>query len=267
MPWIKSPEDKTIPVEIAAAAMEQFKEYKKGESYVNFTAPKATITYQEGFAGTRKYVNIAISHNGTRYNLRSINPEDHELVQHYLNKHVLVRGKYANKQTVDPAVTEARVKALSDRFNTSVTDGCFMHGGFVVSDADTGKFLGMANSGYSGTPGITEVAYLFRPDAWSHKPENLTEEYDIPDAERLDKEYSGAATAVICSLVQYTRFLKEQDINKNIKDQEVTAIRATSMVDNEGSWKALAKAGFEPYAVDTKDEWGPEIRYQLELKL
>jgi hypothetical protein len=59
---------------------------------------------------------------------------------------------------------------------------------------------------------------------------------------------------------------KKKEDKYKIKGEEITGMRATAMIDNEGSWKAMAKVGFEPYDLDAKDEWGPEIRYQLELK-
>lgn len=263
MPWTKNFGEQ-IPTKTTVAAMNLFYSYKMG--YSDFVPPVAKISYEHESLDTHRVdVNIDVTYNGTNIHMRSIKPEDHEVVQTYLNSQPLVRSKYANKETVDAETTKNRIKTLSDRFDPAVTDGCFMHGGFVVTDGETEEFLGMANSGFSGEKGTPEIAYLFRPDAWSCKPENIVTEYQLPhNSKYLKKGYKGVATAVVSSLVQYTQRLKEDKCT--IKGEEITGMRATAMIDNQGSWKAMAKVGFEPYDLDANDAWGPEIRYQLGLK-
>lgn len=263
MTWTKNPGEQ-IPTKTTVEAMKLFYSYKM--QLYDFVPPEAKISYEHDSADTSVVdVHMDVTYNDSNIHLRSIKPEDHEIVQTYLNSQILVRGKYGNKKIVDAKATKDRVTSLSTRFDPKNTDGCFMHGGFVITDNETDDFLGMANSGASGTKGASEIAYLLRADAWSHKPADIVAEYHIPENKRLHKDYKGTATAIVCSLVQYTKRLKEEKYK--IKGEEITGMCATAMVDNPGSWKAIAKAGFEPYDLDAKDEWGPEIRYQLGLKI
>jgi RimJ/RimL family protein N-acetyltransferase len=260
--WIKKAGEE-ISTNTTVAAMNLFHDYTK--QHVDFEAPVAEMSFDEAADTKDVEVHINVAYNGTNFHMRSIKAEDHEVVQTYVNSQGVVRAKYANKKTPDAAATKARVKALADRFSPKVTDGCFMNGGFYVSDNDTDSFLGMANSGYSGVAGKTEIAYLFRADAWSNKPAEIVEEFHVPEENRLKKEYKGAGTAVVSSLVQYTKHLKDKGYK--IKGADIEAMRATAMIDNPGSWKVLGKAGFVPYDLDANPDYGPEIRYQLELKL
>lgn len=259
--YVTSGLNKQMPTRTAAAAIKLFNDYKKN---VSIERPLADITIDKS-SNDKNSVKIDVRYNGMNLNLRSIRPEDHVLVQKYLNSQPLVRKKYANKQTVDAKATQDRVQVLSDRFSPNVTDGCFMLGGFIITDSDTNEFLGMINSGTSVTAGYTELGYLSRPDAWSHRPENLYTEYKLPEGDYLSKEYSGVATAALCSIEQYTELLKQE--NHTVKGLEIEGIKATAMVDNPGSWKSLAKAGFDLKLIDVRPEYGSDVRFTVEYKL
>lgn len=252
--------DVQIPNVTTAYAAKMFYDYKNN---TNFTAPISNINVTQNAEDKTTYVDIDVEYNGSIINLRSIRPDDHELVQTYLNSQPLVRAKYANRNTVDAEYTQNRVQVLAERFNPDVTDGCYMHGGFIITDKETSSFLGMVNSGTSLDKGITEIAYLSRPDAWSHKPENLSSDYKIP-TDLLQKDYNGLATAVASAIVQYTEQLK--NANGTIKGDPITAIRAHTMLENPGGWKALAKVGFELDSIRINKDWGQDIRYRFEYK-
>lgn len=246
-----------VPTETTAYGIKLYNDYKQN---VVFDAPTAIVTITESAEDNKQYVSIDVSYNGINLNLRSIQPEDHAMVQEYLNSQPLVRAKYANQQVVDPQATQARVQVLSDRFSPDVTDGCFMLGGFIITDKDTGDFLGLINAGASSSKNYVEMGYLTRPDAWSHKPANLASDYLI-SGEFLTKDYSGLATNVVCALVQYTELLHQEKYT--VLGEEMIGMKATAMVENPGSWKALAKAGFELSAVQVGYYSGPEVRFMV----
>ena len=252
--------DLQIPSVTTAFAIKTFYDYKHG---LKFEAPLVNINIIDNADKTRT-VEMDLSYNGANYHLRSIRPEDYMLVQTYLNSQPLVRSKYANRQTVDVEATKKRVQTLADRFNQDVTDGCYMHGGFIITDKDTNQFLGMINSGTSLDKGITEIAGLSRPDAWSHKPVDLKTAYNIPEQDFLQKEYNGLASAMVSAIVQYTEQLKNANIT--IRGDEITAIRAHALVENTGGWKALAKNGFDLDSIRMIKDWGTDVRYRLEHK-
>lgn len=248
-----------IPTEIVAGATRTFYDYKK---HATFTLPIANISINQPHGSNKRNVNIDVNYNGTKLNLRAINAEDHVLVQNFLNSQPLVRNKYAHKRTLDAAATEARVKVLSDRFEQTGTDGFFMHGGFIITDKDNGQFLGMINSGTSLQPGVVEIAFMIRPDAWSQKPKNLSAEYNVPKNEFLDKEYSGVCTAAVSSIQQYTEQLIKNE--HTILGEPIIAMRGDAMVDNPGAWKAMAKNDFNLKQVRINTEYGQDLRYRLE---
>ncbi len=255
-------EDSVVASITTGLALKQFNDYKQNTA---FTAPIATIKISNvDGSDTARAVSIDISYNDTNLNFRSMKPEDHVLVHEFLNSQPLVRAKYANGEIVSAEYTEKRIEVLSDRFNADVADGCFMHGGFIVTDKDTGEFLGMVNSGTSLQAGITEIAGLYRADSWSHKPGNLYADYNLPQDQFLHKDYQGLATATVAALVQYTEALKAD--NYKIKGEEMTAIRAGSRIDNPGAWKALAKNEFDLKSVRLGD-YGVDIRYRTEYDL
>lgn len=259
--WIKNAGE-PIPDKTKDAAIDLFNQY--AESQHDFIPPVAHFSFDEDEDTKALDVHIDVAYKDANYHLRSLNPMDHSIVYAYLNSQPSVREKYGNKKTVASDATEQRIKTLADRFDPKCTDGCFMHGGFYVTDHDTEDFLGIANSGSSGEKGLTEIAFLFRTDAWSRRPFNVVEEYHPPQDTALKKAYTGVGTATVCTLIQYTKELKEK--NYGIKGEELEGIYATAMIDNPGSWKAMAKAGMKPYDIDANESYGPELRYQLKIK-
>ena len=273
MPWIKKPGE-PIPTTTVVAAVNFYNEY--AQTQVQFVPPVVTISFEHEEQDTRVVdVHMDVTYNDTNFHLRSIKAEDHETVHTYLNSQDLVRRKYANKKTVSAEATKGRVETLAKRFDPAVTDGCFMHGGFYLSDNDTDEFLGMVNSGHTGKQMLDPVTNQEKPEpyseigvllgayAWSHKPENIVEEYPVPKP--LKKEYSGVGTVGIWSLAQYTRKLKEK--NYTIKGQPIEEMRACGMIDNEGGWKAACKSGMKVWDISAREDYGDELRYELRLKL
>ncbi len=244
-----------------ATAIKLYGDYRYNTDVVK-AAVDINVTEGAQYDGA-KQVDMSVNYNDLNLNLRSIKPEDHAVVYTYLNSQPLVRGKYFSRKVQSAEATEQRVQVLADRFNPAVTDGCFMNGGFMVTDADTNDFLAMANSGTSIDKGITEISYLSRPDAWGTKPANLAEQYKIP-GEYLTKDYTGTALAVGSALIQYTEYLR--DNGYPIKGEPIDAMRAVSLIDNAAAWKTLAKLGFDLTAVKVISEYSPDVRLQTEYR-
>lgn len=237
--------DTPIPTITTAFATKLFNDYKYSTNHPEQSI-MINIASDPELPGNN-IVNIDLNFNDTNINMRSIRQEDHEMVHRYLNSQPLVRQKYSDGQTTSAEYSKNRVQVLADRFNLDVKDGCYMHGGFIVTDKDTGQFLGIANSGTSLENGVTEIAFMYRPDAWNHKPDNLYTAYNIEPNEFLHKDYQGVGTAVVCGLTKYSNQLKSE--GNTIKGEPITGIRASSRVDNPASWKVLAKSGFDLDAV------------------
>ncbi|MES2213117.1 MAG: GNAT family N-acetyltransferase [Pseudomonadota bacterium] len=259
--WIKKARE-DVSDETKAAAIKLFNEYAETQKYISL--PVAHISFEEELDAKKFNVEIDVQYNGVDYHMRSLKPEDHENVYRFLNSQPAVREKFADKQTVSPLATKLRVKTLSDRFKADFDDGCAMQGGFYVTDADTNDFLGMTDSGFSGDLGYPQIAFLFRPETWSHRP-SIVEGGSVASPPTLSREYKGIGTATVCTLLQYEKILKDK--GTLINGSEIEGVHATAMIENPGSWKAMAKAGMTAYDVDANEKWGPELRYKLGIKL
>lgn len=252
----------------AEAAKEAYKEDYRcyARSQQAFQAPVVRISVETAYEN-RTEVHMETQYRSHTYHFRSIQTSDEKPVYEHLNSQPLVRAKYANTKTVDRSTTQARVNLLSERFNPQKKEeGCYMYGGFIVSDAEAEAgeeaFLGMVNIGVSGTEGVAEIALLNRSDAWSHPVKSsVVEEYKRPEEGRLKKSYQGLGTAETCVLVQYANYLQTK--KHALNGHPLKGICATARVDNPGSWKSIAKLGFELTDVDSNPSYGPELRYQL----
>lgn len=263
--WVKKPGE-PIPSETIVEAMNLYHEYVRSQT--EFELPVATISFEDGNADTKAVkVHIDVKYKDTEFHMRSIEPSDATDVYKYLTSQPLVCAKYANKKTSTLEATQARVRVLADRFDPDTEEskkGLFMHGGFAVTGEDE-EFLGMINTGTSGVEGFTEIGVRFRADAWSHPPENLDAEFNITPDERLKRTYPGAGTVAVCALWDYTRETAKREYK--LQGHEVIGMRAVTMIDNPGGWKAQAKAGMLPRDVDAVESYGPEIRFQTHKKL
>jgi hypothetical protein len=263
--WIKKPGE-PIPSQTIVEAMNLYHAY--AQSQVNSEKPVSTISFEPGTPESKAVkVRIDVSFKGTTFNIRSIESSDAPDVYKYLTSQPIVCSKYANKKISTFEATQARVKQLADRFDPETEEskkGLFMHGGFVVTGTNN-EFLGMINTGASDADGYTEIGVRFRADAWSHRPENLEQEYNIEPEERLETNYQGLGTVAVCALWDYTRATAERGYQ--IKGHDVIGMRAVSMIDNPGGWQALVKAGMQVRDVDAVESYGPEIRFQTQKKL
>lgn len=260
--WTKKPGE-AIPSATVVEAMNLYHAYL--HTQYGFEAPVAKISFESSDAKADSravQVHIDVSYNDTEFHMRSVQPSDANDVFKYLTSQPVVCRQYANKKTSDIDATKARVQVLADRFDPETAaskGGLFMHGGFTVT-GESGEFLGLINTGSSGTPGLTEIGVRFRADAWSHLPEDLDAEYKVLPEERLKTTYSGAGTVAVCALWDYTRETAKRGYK--LQEHDVIGMRAVSMIDNPGGWKAQAKAGMIPRDVDAVEAYGDEIRYQ-----
>jgi RimJ/RimL family protein N-acetyltransferase len=62
-------------------------------------------------------------------------------------------------------------------------------------------------------------------------------------------------------MLQYGAYLKSKGYKVN--EQPLDTIVSTARVDNIGSWKAHAKAGFQLGGICSNLKYGPELRYQM----
>jgi hypothetical protein len=212
-------------------------------------------------------VHMDASYKDVNYHFESVKEKDAQDFYDYLNSQPIVREKYANGNPLTIEATKARTMQFSGRFNPKTTDGLYLYSGFVVSDNDTGDFLGIANLGGSGKDdGHAEMAFLNRADAWSSATPEIVEEYVLPaEKSKLKSSYNGVGTAEVCSLLQYAALLKEKGYL--IQAKELEGVNATARVDNPGSWKACAKAGMDVVDIDCNPSYGPALRYQLKKRL
>lgn len=222
--------------------------------------PEAKITIEKS-GENRTDVHMDVSYRGTDYHFEAIQEEHLEDIHAYLNSQPIVRAKYADGKPVAFQATAGRVNTFVSRFKSDCPDGLHLYSGFVVSDAETEEFLGIANSGGSTKEAHAEIAYLNRADAWSAATPEIIKEYAIPKKDKLDKRYSGIGTVEVSTLLQYSAVLKKEGYTVRGKDLE--GVVATARVDHPGSWKACAKSGMEVMDIDSNPNYGPELRYQL----
>lgn len=238
---------------------ELYRQYAAAQ--IDSTLPEAHISIEQSGENNTN-VHMDTSYEGFNYHLESIKKEDVEDFHAYLNSQPLVRARYASGVTVTFEVTEKRTLQFNDRFNPENTDGLYLYSGFIVSDADTNDFLGVANLGSSGkNDGYAEMAFLNRPDSWSSVTPEIIREYAVPKKKKLEHPYKGVGTVEVCSLLQYASLLKQNGYK--IQQKELEGVTATARLDNPGSWKACAKSGMEVIDVDSIPAYGQNLRYQL----
>lgn len=235
----------------------KFNQYAQTQK--DFQVPQAKIDIDTESNDTTK-VYIEVPYNGTQYHFESIQEKDLDNIYRYLNSQPLVREKYSDGNVVSLEGTTTRVHTLVNRFRNK-NSPLYLYSGFVVSDAETEMFLGIANLGNSSGNGISEMACMNRTECWSRPPDAITT-YAIVDGHAPPrKAYSGVGTVESCTLLQYATRLKQE--NYRINGYPLTAVVATVRLDNEASWKCKAKAGMTLYAVDTVSYYGSSLRYQL----
>jgi hypothetical protein len=276
---VKAKQEKILKQEIAKAK-QLYNEYAVSQK--GFKAPIAEISIETAPEGDSVEVHAGISYNGITLNFESIKKQHARLVYKYLFSQEIVRKKFATGLTMDEAPTYERVEVLSNRFALNELGepkdkNLHLYGGFFVSNAESNEFLGICNSGANEKEGQAEIAFFNRQHTWSKPPVEIEEDYELVfkkgsgfiselrNNSKQSKKYSGVATAEILTMVQYSQFLRDKGYK--IKGGNVDAVVMTARVDNPGSWKAAAKAGMEVNDVDQKPSYGPELRYQLGIKL
>jgi hypothetical protein len=119
-------------------------------------SPSTSFSYETS-GENRTDVWADIQYNNQSYACRSITIEDADNVYAYLNSQPIVREKYADGKTASWEATQQRIQQLSDRFNPNCKDGLYLYSGFILSDAETQDFLGMANLGDQPETGILKL--------------------------------------------------------------------------------------------------------------
>ncbi len=244
-----------------AEAKKRYVEYA-AEAQKSFVAPVAHISIEPQESVTEVHIDVT-SQDGTNFHFQSMQEQDAETVYEFLNKHPIVRERYADGTTPTAEATAKRIKQLADRYKTEgERSPLHLYSGFTVTDADTGAFLGMCNIGGGTKPGYAEMARLNRPEAWSHSPADVVERYVIPTEKRItEKHYADLGTIESSTLFQYTTRLKADGYKVN--GEVVTNLAATNRIDNPGAWQSNARAGFELDDVDQRLEYGTALRYQV----
>ncbi len=240
---------------VAVSTYMKYADIQKG-----FTFPKAQISIEYD-NDDRACVLMDVAYKDRKYHFRSIEEKDAQDFDLYLNSQPMVRGKYSTGKVVVYDATKTRTEQFCERFSRN--SALHLWSAFVVTDSETEVFLGVCNLGGGMTPGASEMAFLNRADTWSHGSSDVIAKYAIPDIKRItDRRYSGLGTAEVCTLLQFASHLKRKGYK--IKGEELVKVDATARLDNEGSWKAAAKAGMEVYDVDQRKQYGPALRYQLQ---
>ena len=228
------------------------------EAHRDFQAPQAHIDIDIDSNGAAR-VQMAIEYNGTQCSLRSIEEKDIPDVYQYLNSQPLVRAKYADGNTASLEATTARVNTFISRFRNKNSPS-YLYSGFVVSDSQTGTFLGVVNLGLGAGMGTAEMAILNRTECWSRPPGAGSDDSSIGT-----KAYSGIGTAETCALLQYAAELKQRGYL--INGHPLTAVTASARLDNEASWKSCAKAGLTLERVEPLSRFGTDLRYRLRKEM
>lgn len=229
--------DQNADPAIAKAANEFFS-YKEQQLRNTFMSPSTSFSYETS-CENRTDVWADIKYNNQSYACRSITSEDAENVYVYLNSQPIVREKYLDGKTPTWEATQQRIQQLSDRFNPNCKDGLYLYGGFILSDAETQDFLGMANLGGSTRDGYTEIAGCIRADAFSHQTARTSTEYQ-PPKKKLTKQHTELGILSASLLFQYAQDLKNKKCK--IKGKEPEGVQSTARTDNPGSWKSVTKA-------------------------
>jgi hypothetical protein len=246
-------------------AKQEYAQYVARQRVQGFRFPEVTISLDEEI-GTderpRIEAHMEVEYSGTRYQFSSVRTEHADMINRYLDSLLSVRAKYADGTVRTIVQTQARAKQLSDRFVLEPKDlNLHLFSGFIVTDAEEHKFLGISGIGGSSLQtNYSEMFFLNRSDSWSHPPE-VVQEYEVEGSQKLSKQYRGVATSEVCSLLQYASYLKAK--GHKIKGQELVAAEMTARIDNPGSWKAAAKADMLCTDVVPKFVHGTELRYQL----
>jgi hypothetical protein len=142
--------------------------------------------------------------------------------------------------------------------------------------------------GGGSVAGASEMAFLNAEDSWSVRPTasasaatataattasapavalptEVVQEF-TDSGLKPAKSYKGTATTEVFTLVQYGAHLKNKGY-KVLGLYNLDFIEATARTDNPGSWKSLAKSGFEVTSIDANPKYGPELRYQLRRQM
>lgn len=241
----KSDEDFSSIIENATIKYNEYAQTQK-----DFQIPQAHISIEEELDQTTK-VFIQVQYKDTEYQFRSIEENDVNDIYQYLNSQPSVRSKYSDGTTVSLEATTTRVNTLARRFQDK-NSPTYLYSGFIVSDLQTEMFLGLANIGVGPDAGISEMAFLNRSECWS-RPMNTNGS--------AQKVYSGVGTVETCTLLQYATRLKEKGYQ--IGGHPLKAVVAFARIDNEGSWKACAKAGMTLSTTEVVSHYGDNLRYQL----
>lgn len=228
------------------------------ETQRDFQAPQADIDIDIDSNGVAQ-VHMAIEYNGTQCSLQSIQEKDISDVYKYLNSQPQVRAKYADGNTTSLEATTARMNTFTSRFRNK-NSPAYLYSGFVVSDSQTDMFLGVVNLGFGLEAGTTEMSVLNRTECWSRPPGASSGDSGIGT-----KVYAGIGTAEICALSQYAAQLKQRGYL--INGHPLKAVTASARLDNEGSWKSCAKAGFVLERVEQVSRFGSCLRYFLRKEI
>lgn len=244
---IMSKSDENLSSIIENATM-KYNEYAQTQK--DFQIPEAHISIEEESDQTTK-VFIEVKYKDIEYQFRSIEERDVNDVYQYLNSQAAVRSLYSAGNTISLEATTKRVNTLAQRFRQK-NSPTYLYSGFIVSDLQTEMFLGLANIGVGPAAGISEMAFLNRVECWSRS---------INANDTAQKLYSGVGTVETCTLLQYATRLKEKGYQ--IEGHPLKAVVAFSRIDNEGSWKACAKAGMILSDVEVVSQYGNNLRYHL----
>ena len=244
------------PAEIEAAAL-KFNQYVG--TVKNFQPPVAHIQIDDDSNGNT-HVHIDVEHKGTQLAFESIQEKDADDIHRYLNSQPIVRRLYGTGVPLSLEATNDRVKTLVERFHNKESP-MYLFSGFIVSDAQTDEFIGMATIGAGSENGTCELGFLNRVEFWSHIPDVSSDDTQKNDEKNRSKTYSGIGTMEICTLLQYGAYLKERGFQVN--GHEVKAIDAFAIIQNEGSWKSCAKAGMALHDVTVVPHYNQKLRYHL----
>ncbi|CAF1093365.1 unnamed protein product [Adineta ricciae] len=238
---------------IIHAATNKFNQYAASQTY--FIPPQAHISIDIESNELAK-VYIDVEHNGNQYHFRSVEEKDIDDVHTYLNSQPAVRAKYSNGQICSLEQTTSRIRTLAGRFENR-NSPLYLYSGFIVTDAETDMFIGMASLGKGTEPGTTEMARLNRTECWNHSSNNTTAGVNTIGR----KIYSGVGTIEACALVQYATRLKQDGYT--VDGHSLQAIVSTARTDNEASWKSACKAGMALDTVEVVERHGTSLRYLL----
>lgn len=243
-------------------------------SQKGFQAPVAHISIDETTRNDHVEVYIDVAHEGYQYHLETIKEAHIPWVSENIDSKPNVRAKYVDGKTRTLAQTTDRNKTLRQRFEKDpktgkpLDEGCNMHGGFLVRDAETDKPLGVVNVGRGDKKKESEMAFLNDEETWSHTKDGIVKTYTSSSVTAAKKMYKGIATVEVSTMLQYVAHLKSKGYK--IDGVAVEEMIGTARTDNPGSWKAMAKNGMKlrpTNPIDRNPSYGPEDRYQLRIKI